>query len=48
VGVLGFAPADLRLQQRRQQAENLAIHVVDGRGEEEQRADDPAEMTVRR
>src|SRR6185437_4854749 len=36
---------DLRLQQRIQQAEDLAVHVVDGGGEEYERADRPTIMT---
>ena len=40
--VIELGPADLLLQVRREDAEHLAVDVVDGRGEEQQRADDPA------
>ena len=43
VAVVDLRPAELRLQRRLQDADDLAIDVVDGRGEEQQRADDPAE-----
>ena len=42
IAVLHFVPADTGLQQRREEAEDLAVHVVDGVGDEEQRADAPA------
>src|SRR5580698_6743595 len=42
VTVLRFGPADAVLKHGGEDAEHLAIHVVDGRGEEEQRAYRPA------
>src|SRR6185437_2100869 len=46
VAVLKRVPSDLRLQQRIQQAEDLAVHVVDGGGEKYERADRPTIMTL--
>ncbi len=43
VAVVDLRPAELTLQRRLQDADHLAIDVVDGGGEEEKRADDPAE-----
>ena len=40
--VLHLGPADVVLQHRREQTENLPVHVVDDGREEEQRADRPA------
>ncbi len=42
VGVIGVAPAKLRRQLRRQEAEHLAVEVIDGGGKEQHRADGPA------
>ncbi len=42
IGVVDLAPAELLLECRLQDADDLAIDVVDGRREEEQGADDPA------
>ena len=44
IAVLDLAPADDLLQMGRQDAEDLTVDVVDGRGGEEQPADGPAEM----
>ena len=43
VGVIDLGPAELLLKGRLQDADDLAIDVVDRRGKEQQRADDPAE-----
>ena len=45
VAVVDLGPAELRLQRRLQDADHLAIDVVDRRGEEEQAADRPAEIS---
>jgi hypothetical protein len=42
VRVVDLTPAELRLQRRLEQADHLAIDVVDRRGEEEHRADNPS------
>ena len=42
VGVVDLTPAVLLLQRRLEQADHLAIDVVDRRGEEQQEADHPA------
>ena len=42
VRVLGFAPADFALQRRRQQTEDLPVHVIDGGRQEEQATNNPA------
>ena len=42
VGVVDLAPAVLLLQRRLEDADHLAIDVVDGRGQEQQAADHPA------
>ena len=42
VGVVDLAPAELRLQRRLEDADDLPVDVVDRRGKEQQRADDPA------
>jgi len=47
VRVIGVAPAKLRGQLWRQQAEHLAVEVVDGGGEEQHRADGPAIVAYR-
>ena len=44
VAILDLAPADLLLQVRRQDAEDLPVDVIDGGGGEQQPADGPAEM----
>ena len=44
VGVVDLAPAELRLEGRLEDAEHLPIDVVDRRREEQQAADDPAEV----
>jgi hypothetical protein len=40
VAVVEIAPAELRAQRRPEQRDDLSVDVVDGGGEEEQRADD--------
>jgi hypothetical protein len=47
IAVIDFAPAELPLQQRLENADHLAVDVIDGGGEEEQAADDPAEISTR-
>jgi len=47
VGVVHFAPAELQLQRGFEEADHLAIDVVERGGQEEQAADDPAEGTGR-
>jgi hypothetical protein len=42
VGVVDLAPAELLLQRRLEDADHLAVDVVDRRREEQQRADHPA------
>ncbi len=42
IAVLDFVPTDLRLQERRQHAQYLAIHIVDGGGGQQQGANPPA------
>ena len=42
VGVVDLAPAEFLLQRRLEQADHLAIDVVDRRREEQQQADHPA------
>ena len=44
VRVVDLGPAELLLQCRLEDADDLAIDVVDSRREEEQRADDPADV----
>ena len=46
VGVVDLGPAELLLQRRLEDADDLAIDVVDRRGEEQQRADDPADVAA--
>ena len=45
VGVVAVTPAKLRRQIRCQQAEHLAVQVVDGGSKKQQRADRPAVFT---
>ncbi len=45
--VLDLVPADLGLEQRREEAEDLPVDVVDGRRKEEQGADRPADAPDR-
>ena len=47
VGVVDLGPAELPLQRRLEDADDLPVDVVDGRGEEQQPADDPAEAADR-
>src|SRR5579859_1468762 len=42
VAVLGFTPTDFDLQHWREEAEDLAVHVVNGVCDEEQCADAPS------
>ena len=44
VGVVDLGPAELLLQRRLEDADDLPIDVVDRRREEQQRADDPADV----
>ena len=48
VGVVDLAPAELLLQRRLEDADDLPVDVVDRRREEQQRADDPAVASDRR
>ena len=47
VGVVDLAPAELLLQRRLQDADDLPVDVVDRRRKEQQRADDPAVVAAR-
>src|ERR1700722_14856844 len=47
VAVLGLSPADGVLQRRGQNAEHLAVHVVDRRGVKQQGADGPTQAPAR-
>ncbi len=42
-----IAPADLSVDKLLDQREDLAIDIIDGRGEEQQRANDPAHVSRR-
>src|SRR3954469_7059245 len=44
--VLGVAPAQLLIERLFQQREDLPINIIDGGGEEEQRADDLAIVSL--
>ena len=45
VGVVHFAPAEFVLERGLEEADHLAVDVVERGGQEEQRPDDPAEAT---
>ena len=47
VAVINFIPAEIMLKRRLQDAKHLAIHVVLGRPEEQQSANEPAEAAYR-
>src|SRR5262245_14246603 len=44
IGVVDLAPSELGLERWLEQPDDLSIEVVDRRGEEQQRADDPASV----